>query len=180
MKALWQAVLWEKKWKAGLACACRRLKQSLTSLAVSVCWRVWFWDNNRRLVCGLYTAEDNDSWQVCLDQTLHRQPPSLPSFCLPALPVHRSVPTTPHSLLPQGGDHGHHHSEHCLVVLLWGQDGTLRFMSLSTHTVLCYLQIGFAGARGEQRQRFGGWRRVGTGGQWINHESLVHTKKTKM
>lgn len=38
-----------------------------------------------------------------------------------------------------------------------------------THTPLSYLQIGFASARGEQRPRGGG-----TGGQWINHGSLVH------
>lgn len=56
-----------------------------------------------------------------------------------------------------------------LRVLLSGFFCEVSFVSLSTHTVLSYLQIGFASARGERRQRGGG-----TGGQWINHGSLVH------
>lgn len=56
------------------------------------------------------------------------------------------------------GDHGRHHWEHCVSVLLWGRDGTLRFVPLSTHTMLSYLQIGFASARGEQTQRGGRYR----------------------
>ena len=74
-------------------------------MRVCVCVCVWkcvalrFWDNNRRFVCGLYTAEDNVSSQVCVDQTLHRQPHTQPFFCLSTLPVHLNPPTTPQ---PQG------------------------------------------------------------------------------
>lgn len=97
-------------------------------------------------------AEDNVSWQVCIDQTLHRQPPSLPFFCLSML--YLSTSTVPASTSGDFlGDHGRHHCMHCVSVLLWGQDGTPRIVSLSTHIVHSYLQIGFASARREQRQK---------------------------
>lgn len=73
VKAFWQAVC--GKWKANLTCASRH-----RSTAWFLCVRVWekmcVRDNNRRFVCGLIMAEDNISWQVCMDQTLHRQSPA--------------------------------------------------------------------------------------------------------
>lgn len=96
MKAFWQVVSVVVK---SQSCLCMQTSKAEPDFSGYMCVRecvgVCFWDNNRRFVCGLYTVEDNVGWQVCVDQTLHRQPPALPFFCLCSIPVHLSPPTLP-------------------------------------------------------------------------------------
>lgn len=86
-KSLLTGRLWRMK---SQSCSC--MPTSKAEPGVSGC----FGDNNRRFVCGLHTAEDNVGWQVCADQTLHRQPAALACFCLSELPVHLGPLAPPH------------------------------------------------------------------------------------
>lgn len=88
VKSLLTGGLWDmKSW----SCSCMQTSKAEADRSDCDSAAVCFGDN-RRLVCGLHTAEDNVGWQVCADQTLHRRPPSLPFLCPSMLPVHLGPP----------------------------------------------------------------------------------------
>lgn len=70
-KSLLTGGLWKIKRQC---CVCEQASKAQPDFCV--CEKVCVWHNNRRFVCGLITAQDNIGWQVCTDQTLHRQSPA--------------------------------------------------------------------------------------------------------
>lgn len=136
----------------------------------SVCACACVLDNNRRFVWSSFMTEDNIGWQVCVDQTLHRQPPAL-AFSLYPLrrqSPHPTQPTPPHLHLHLHLTSSSSSSSRelfiflkitviafaCIVSMFFCEVRIgLCALSLSTHTVLNYLQMVFMRPWGQQKQR---------------------------
>lgn len=107
-----------------------------------------------------------------MDQTLHRQPPSLAFFLslcatCPPQSSHPAPVSTSGEFL---GDQGHHRCKHCVQCSFMrsGWDWAL-CVSLYTHRAQLFTDWLWERSRGAETVGEGG-----TGGQWINHGSLVH------
>lgn len=118
-----------------------------SSLCVCVC--VCALDNNRRFVWSPFMTEDNIGWQVCVDQTLHRQPPAL-AFSLSPLRRQSLHLTPPHPTSTSTSRELFIFLKimaiafACIVSMFFCEVRIeLCALSLSTHTVLNYLQMVF-------------------------------------